>query len=76
MPGLRDKGIALNIAENVPAVVAEMAVGGERGARDIRIAIRKNIEDAIANIIIANRNMSIDAINVKAEDGKIICEKA
>ena len=76
VPGLRDKGITLNIAENVASVVAEMAVGGERGARDIRIAIRKNIEDAIANIIIANRNMSIDAINVTAEDGKIICEKA
>ena len=76
IPGLRDKGITLEIAENVPAVIAEMAVGGERGARDIRIAIRKNIEDAIANIIIANRNMSIDRIIVTAEDGKIICSKA
>ncbi len=75
VPGLRDKGITLNIAENVPAVIAEMAVGGERGARDIRIAIRKHIEDEIANIIIANRNMSIDAINVIAEEGKIICTK-
>ena len=73
VPGLRDKGIALEVAENVPSAIAEMAAGGERGARDIRIAIRKNIEDAVANIIIANRNMSIDKINVKAEDGKIIC---
>ncbi len=76
VPGLRDKGITLNIAENVPAVIAGMAVGGERGARDIRIAIRKHIEDAIANIIIANRNMSIDTINVTAEEGRIICKKA
>ena len=76
VPGLRDKGITLEIAENVPAVIAEMAVGGERGARDIRIAIRKNIEDAIANIIIENRNMSIDKINVTAEDGKVFCTKA
>ncbi len=76
VPGLRDKGISLEIEENVPAVIAEMAVGGERGARDIRIAIRKNIEDAIANIIIENRNMSIDKINVTAEDDKIICTKA
>ena len=76
VPGLRDKGITLEIAENVPAVIAEMAVGGERGARDIRIAIRKNIEDAVANIIIENRNMSIDKINVTAEDGKVFCNKA
>ena len=76
VPGLRDKGITLEIAENVPEVIAEMAVGGERGARDIRIAIRKNIEDAIANIIIENRNMSIDKINVTADDGKVFCNKA
>ncbi len=76
VPGLRDKGISLEIAENVPAVIAEMAVGGERGARDIRIAIRKNIEDAIANIIIENRNMSIDKISVTAENGKVFCNKA
>ena len=75
VPGLRDKGITLEIAEDVPAVIARMAVGGERGARDIRIAIRKNIEDAIANIIISNRNMSIDKINVTAEDGRIFCTK-
>ena len=76
VPGLRDKGITLEIAENVPAVIAEMAVGGERGARDIRIAIRENIEDAVANIIIENRNMSIDKINGTAEDGKVFCNKA
>ncbi|MBQ8209133.1 MAG: ATP-dependent Clp protease ATP-binding subunit [Clostridia bacterium] len=76
VPGLRDKGITLNVADDVSATVADIAAGGERGARDIRIAIRKNIEDAVANIIIANRNMSISQINVSVADGKIICEKA
>ena len=75
IPGLRDKGIELSVSDEVPAAIAKIADGGERGARDIRIAIRKNIEDAVANIIIENRNMSIDAICVRAEDGKIICEK-
>mgnify|MGYP003302493785 CR=1 FL=1 len=36
----------------------------------------KNIEDAVANIIIENRNMSIDKINVTAEDGKVFCSMA
>ncbi|MCD7774794.1 MAG: ATP-dependent Clp protease ATP-binding subunit [Clostridiales bacterium] len=76
VPGLKDKGIALKVADDVPSVIAKEAAGGERGARDIRIAIRKNIEDAIANIIIANRNMSIDEIDVLAENDKIICVKA
>ena len=75
VPGLRDKGITLNIADDVSDVVANLSTDGGRGARDIRIAIRKNIEDAIANIIIANRNISISQINVYVEDGKIICEK-
>ena len=75
IPGLRDKGITLNVADDVCAAVADIAAGGERGARDIRIAIRKNIEDAVANIIIANRNMSISKINVTVADGRIVCEK-
>ena len=76
IPGLRDKGIELKVNDGVSEAVAKIATGGERGARDIRIAIRKNIEDAIANIIIENRNMGIDAITVSAEDDKIVCTKA
>ena len=76
IPGLRDKGIELKVNDGVSEAVAKIATGGERGARDIRIAIRKNIEDAIANIIIENRNMGIDAITVSVENDKIICAKA
>ncbi len=76
IPGLRDKGITLNVSDEVSDVIAKDSTGGVRGARDIRIAIRKNIEDAVANIIIANRNMSISQINVFVADGKIVCETA
>lgn len=76
VPGLRDKGITLTVEEGVPAAIAKMAESGERGARDLRIAIRKNIEDAIATIIIDNRNMSISEIIVSVEDGKVVCRKA
>ncbi len=76
VPGLRDKGITLNVADDVSSVIASDSAGGVRGARDIRIAIRKNIEDAVANIIIAHRNMGISQINVSVVDGKIVCEKA
>ena len=76
VPGLGDKGITLSVADDVASAVAKIATGGERGARDIRIAIRKHIEDAIANIIIENRNMGINAINVSVENDNIICTKA
>ena len=75
IPGLKDKGIALKVDEEVAAEIAKIADGGERGARDIRVAIRKNIEDNIANIIIENRNINISEIHVSVEDGKIICRK-
>ncbi len=74
VPGLKDKGISLKFDEEVPSVIAKIADGGERGARDIRIAIRKNIEDKIANIIIENRSMNIDEITISAHDGKIVCK--
>ncbi len=76
IPGLSDKGIKLNVDPQVSAQIASIADGGERGARDIRIAIRKHIEDEIANIIIANRNMSIDEINVSVDNSEIVCAKA
>lgn len=76
VPGLRDKGITLHVSDDVYDVIAKEADGGVRGARDIRIAIRKNIEDKIANIIIENRNMNIERIDVLVEDGKIVCKKA
>ena len=75
IPGLRDKGITLTVDDEVAGTIAKIAGGGERGARDIRIAIRKNIEDAIANIIIENRNMNINEIQVSVQDGKIVCKK-
>ncbi len=72
VPSLADKGITLTVESGVPAAVAKTAIGGERGARDIRIAIRKNVEDAIANLLIANRNMGINEITVSVSNGAIV----
>ena len=72
-PGLQDKGIELCVSEEVPVCIARDSAGGVRGARDIRIAIRKQIEDEIANIIIAARNLSINKINISVQDEKIVC---
>ncbi len=72
IPGLKDKGITLTYDDDVPALIAKISSDGERGARDIRIAIRKNIEDAIANLIIENRNINVSEIKITTEDGKIV----
>ena len=72
IPALRDKGIKLVVDEAVPAVVANDADGGVRGARDIRHTIRKAIEDPIANILVAGYDKIINEIRVSAHDGKIV----
>ena len=48
---LRDKGVKLSWTEDVPQALAAKASGGERGARDLRNAVRKNVEDRIASIL-------------------------
>ena len=72
IPTLRDKGIKLVIDDDVPAVVANDADGGVRGARDIRHTIRKAIEDPIANILVAGYDKIIEEIRVSSHEGKIV----
>ena len=72
-PGLKDKGIRLTVEPGVAEKIADRATGGERGARDIRVEIRRQIEDPIANLIIDNRGTPIDEIRVCLQDDAIKC---
>lgn len=71
IPALKDKGIKLVYDESVPQAIADSAAGGVRGARDLRNAIRKQIEDRITNIIIENRHISISEITLSADGNEI-----
>ena len=71
VPSLRDKGIKLSYDESVPETIADGAVGGVRGARDLRNAIRKQIEDRITNILIDNRHINISEITLTSDNGEI-----
>lgn len=73
---LHDKGIKLSVLPEVYSSVAEDADGGVRGARDIRHAIRKSIEDPIANILVENWNKPIHEIVVVATDNGEIAVSA
>lgn len=72
---LRDKGINLSWDAEVPAMLAESARGGVRGARDLRNEVRREIEDKIAEIIVERYGVGIDRITVKAgEKLQTVCE--
>ena len=68
---LKEKPIELTWSEAVPKYLASKAVGGKRGARDLRNIIRKEVEDKIASIIIDNSEVGVSAITIDEKDGKL-----
>ncbi|MBQ3150525.1 MAG: ATP-dependent Clp protease ATP-binding subunit [Clostridia bacterium] len=68
---LHDKGITLSWDDAVPEALAEMSKDGERGARDLRNAIRRNVEDKIATILVNSHDQEITEMILTENDGKI-----
>ena len=68
---LSEKGLALNISEDVYKAVAKKAFGGKFGGRDIRRVIRTDIEDKIAELLIDNSENEITSVEVGAKDENI-----
>ena len=77
VPSLRDKGIKLNVADGVAQFIAKEAADGTRGARDIRHAIRRLVEDPITTILVSHHDQQISEINVFVDDAqiKVECKK-
>ena len=71
---LEEKGIKFTFNPSVCEFVANSAIGGKSGARDLRNFIRKNIEDKITNVIIEKRQGDIAGIYVNIENEKVVLE--
>ncbi len=69
---LDEKGLMLEIAEDVYVAIAKKAYGGKFGGRDIRRVIRSDIEDKIAELIIDNSEKTLTKVYVTAKDGEIV----
>ncbi len=52
---LAERAISLKWEDKVPAWLAHRAAGGKRGARDLRNAVRREIEDRIATLLVERR---------------------
>ena len=68
---LAEKDISFKWSDEVPAYLAKNSHSGQRGARDLRSLIRKEIEDGIANIIIDSLDGNLSAIAVEVKDDKL-----
>lgn len=65
---LSERGITFRWQETVPLWLAKRAVGGKRGARDLRNAIRREIEDRLATLLVQHRDESITGLLVSLEN--------
>ena len=72
VPSLQDKGVRLTISDGVAAYIAEEAVKGIRGARDIRHTIRRLVEDPITNILVSSYDKMLKEIVVAVADGTVV----
>lgn len=68
VPGLKDKGIDLIYDDSVPVYLAKKAYGSKKNARGLRDAVRREIEENLANTIVFNQNIDIKTISISADD--------
>ncbi len=68
---LADKGIRLTWNDEVCAYLGKKATGGARGARELRNVIRREVEDEIANIIIAHSDENVCGISITVNGEKL-----
>jgi ATP-dependent Clp protease ATP-binding subunit ClpA len=68
---LHEKGITLEVGEGVAKLIAAQSDDGVRGARELRRTLRKEVEDQIANIIIASADSPVEVITLTADTDKI-----
>lgn len=68
---LEERGISFEYEEPVLGIIAKEAFGNRSGARDIRKIVRKEVEDAIAALLIDHAEEPIQLIKVTQQDGKL-----
>ncbi len=68
---LAERGITFAWTKDVPAFLAGKAYGGKRGARDLRNAIRREVEDVITMYIVNHCDEPLTTVTLQIENEKI-----
>ena len=69
---LAEKDIQLSYTDAALRLIAEESFSRKYGARNMRRYIQKEVEDALAELIIADYKRSYTAAKISARDGKIV----
>lgn len=68
---LKERGISLVYDAKATRWLAEHAIGGKSGARDLRNLIRRQVEDKIASLIVESYGEAITGISVTTDENGI-----
>ena len=65
---LSDKGIEMTYDKSVTVFLAKKSYGSKKNARGLRDAVRREVEDKLANAIVFNNDIEIKTISLTAGD--------
>lgn len=65
---LKDKAIDLIYDDTVPVYLAKRAYGSKKNARGLRDAVRREVEEQLANAIVFNQSEKIEAFYLTAQE--------
>ena len=68
VPSLKDKGLDLEYEESVPVYLAKKAYGSKKNARGLRDAVRRDVEEKLANAIVFNQQTDIKKITLSGTE--------
>ncbi len=73
---LAERGITFSWTEEAAAKLAAMSADGKRGARDLRNAVRRHVENKIAMMLVEQGDAAPASITVVLKDGEVALETA
>jgi len=65
---LKDKAITMTYDDSVPVFLAKMAYGSKKNARGLRDAVRREVEEKLANAIVFNEGTTIERFYLTADE--------
>ena len=69
---LSERGIHLKYTEDVLAMIAKESYSEKYGARNMRRYIQREIEDPLAEEMIAGHKLAVTQVSLRTENGKIV----
>ncbi len=71
---LSERGIAFSWSKDAAEKLAELSADGKRGARDLRNAVRRHVENRIAMMLVEQGDAAPTSLRVELKDGEIVIE--